>query len=204
MAAGLGDLIQITDYQTYIGQQVLNVYYYRVTSITGLAGNYLQVLAEWYRDTVLPPVRAIQNVGVIHTSIEARNLSNGIDFYQLAISLTGNIVLVEDQRSPSFMSVGFKLNRESLATRNGYKRYAGLDEGKMRENNYNIGTTESTNLQNALALDIILGAVTVAEPIIVRKPLPDPVGTGFTYSSIGSASYRGLGTQNTRKPGRGS
>lgn len=200
MAAGLGDLIQFVDNQTYLGETILNVYNYRVTSITGLTGDYLQVLAEEFRDTVIAAVREIQVDVLVHTTLEARNLSNNLDFYELAVNQAGVIAAAADNLQPTFITAGFQLLRESLATRNGYKRFSGLNDLQVEGNELTLDSADVTAIQNALAADIVIGLATVAEPVIVRRPITPPVGTTYTYASIGSATLKGLGTQNTRKP----
>ncbi len=203
MAAALGDLLQATVKQTYLGQQVLNVYHYRVTSITGLISNYLELFALFIDDTINDAVAQMQLNSLVYTEIETRNLSNGIDFHVEPLTRTGDRTDGGSNAVPSFVSAGFQLIRESLATRNGYKRYAGLDDGLLVNNSYLIGSTIQGDIEAALAADWVEGVVTVAEPIIWGSPRASaPVGA-YTYSSIGAAIYREVGTQNTRKPGRG-
>lgn len=203
MAAALGDLLQATVKQTYLGQQVLNVYNFRVTSITGLTGNYLELFCLFIDGAINDVVAPIQLNSLVYTEIEARNLSNGLDFHIEPLTRTGDRTDSGNNAVPSFVSAGFQLIRESLATRNGYKRYAGLDDGLLVNNSYLIGGTNEAAIESALALDWIEGVVTVGEPIIWGSPrAAAPVGA-YTYSSIGSAIYRDVGTQNTRKPGRG-
>lgn len=200
MAASLGDLIQFVDRQTYLGEDLLNVYYYRITSLTGLSDPYLPVLAEWFRDNVITPVLDIQNNGLVHTTLDARNLSNNIDVAELVVDLPGANTAADTVALPSWMTVNFKLIRESLATRNGSKRFSGLVESQSTANSYAIPPLIQTAIEEALAADIVLSLVTVAEPVIVRRPIVPPVGTSYTYASIGAAVYTAYGTQNTRKP----
>ncbi len=87
-------------------------------------------------------------------------------------------------------------------TRNGYKRFAGLSEANVSGNTLVGLDTPVANLQTALAADIMLSVVSVAEPVIVKRPIVAPV-TSYLYSSIGSATFRSVGTQNSRKAGRG-
>lgn len=203
MAAVLGDLIQATVKQTYLGQQILNVYNYRITNITGAGADYLEQFANWIDDTINDVVAAIQISSLVYTEVEMRNLSNGLDFFVLPVTRTGDIADSGNNAVPSFVSAGFQLVRESLATRNGYKRYAGLSDGLLVNNSYAISDAQRDAIQDALAADWVSGVITVAEPIIWGSPRADaPVGA-YIYSSIGSAIYRGVGTQNTRKPGRG-
>jgi hypothetical protein len=203
VAAALGDLLQVTVKQEYLGQQILNVYHYRVTSITGLAGNYLELLAQFVDSTINDAVAQFQVNSLVYTEAEARNLSNGLDFHVEPLTRTGDRTDSGSNAVPSFVSAGFQLIRESLATRNGYKRYAGLDDTLLVNNSYLIGSTIQGDVEDALAADWVEALVTVGEPIIWGSPRANPPVGSYIYSSIGSAIYREVGTQNTRKPGRG-
>jgi hypothetical protein len=202
VAAALGDLIQITDFQTYLEQQVLNVFYYRITSITGVGGDYLSVIGDWFKDNVISSYIPLQVPRLEHVSRELRNLSNGSDLYTDSEVLPGTNSDPASHDMPSYVSLGFILRRESLVTRNGYKRIAGLSDGQINGNDTDISPSLIASIEDALASDITLGVVTIAEPVIVKRPISVPVGE-YEYSSIGSAQFRGVGSQNSRKPGRG-
>lgn len=202
MAGALGDLIQLVDNQSYLGQQVLNVYYYRITAITGLFDGYLSELNDYWDANVLLPICDIQSDGLAHNSREWRNISNGVDLFVDGTVVEGRLTTTEGAETPSYLSAGFLLQRESLATRNGYKRFAGIPEASVQGNTYVGLGADILTLQTALAGDLNIDLFSVAEPVIVKRPIVVPV-EDYIYSSIGSAIFRGLGTQNTRKAGRG-
>ena len=202
MAASLGDLIQLVDNQLYLGQQVLNVYYYRVTAVAGLADGYLSDLNDYWEPNVLDQVLNIQSDSLDHVSREWRNLTNGADLFVDGSVIPGALAESDASDTPSYVSAGFLLHRESLVTRNGYKRFAGITEAQITGNTYIGNMTHIGLIETALAGDLNIGVIAVAEPVIVKRPISVPV-TSYQYASIGSASFRGLGTQNTRKAGRG-
>lgn len=202
MPANVGDLLQVIDNQSYLGQQVLNVYYYRVAPVTGIADPYLDNLNTLWEDSVLDAVRSIQTDYILHVSREWRNLTNGTDLFVDSTVLPGSIPVAEALTTPSFTSAGFLLQRESLVTRNGYKRFAGLSEENIRGNTIIGLDTQIADIENQLAADLVAGLITLAEPIIVKRPITVPTGV-YEFARIGSAQFRGLGTQNTRKAGRG-
>jgi len=203
VAANTGDLIQIIDQQSYLGQTVLNVYYYRYFLVAPSVGAYLEEVLTNFEEDILPPIRAIQSSLLVHEVLEARNLSNGLDIATSNPDLAGTRTGTTDSSMASFMSYGFQLVRESLATRNGYKRFAGLLEPDLQGNISTIAPALLDAVEVALAGQIFLGAVEAFSPVIYRRSVPPPVGTTYTYSEVGSAVYKGVGTQNTRKPGRG-
>lgn len=186
-----------------LSQQVLNVYYYRVTSITGLTDAAYAAFDAWFTANLITPIKAIQVSALVHTAIQIRNLTNGLDYYENAYSVAGTRATTTTSVLPPNVTHTFRLVRESLATRNGYKRYAGVDEQDITSGTSILSSTLSNAIIAALKMDYISGAVTLAEPVIPKRPIVVPTGS-YVYSSIGDAQYRGIGTQNTRKIGRGS
>jgi len=202
VAATEGDLLQLVDNQLYLGQQVLNVFYYRVTAPLGLADGYLSDLNGYWEEHILDEIIQIQSDNLSHVSREWRNLTNGADLFVDGSVVPGALAESDASDTPSYVSAGFLMHRESLVTRNGYKRFAGITEAQITGNTYVGNMTHIANIEVALAADLNIGILSVAEPIIVKRPISVPV-TSYLYASIGSASFRGLGTQNTRKKGRG-
>lgn len=203
MGATLGDLIQITANQRYLEQRCINVYYYRVTSIAPLGGTYMDWFDSEFQGKVLADVRNVQANLLNYDSIIYRNLSNGVDLLEKSVDLDGLVATTSSTAMPSFVAFTWLLRRETLATRNGYKRFAGINDATVDGNNTNISSTLIDAVSVALAEDFTATAVTFAEPVIVRKPLLQPAGTSYVYSSIGSASFLGVSTQQSRKRGRG-
>lgn len=202
MAATLGDLIQVTDFQTYLEQQVLNVYYYRITSVTGLGDGYLSDLNDIFIPTVLEPCLELQVSQLSHVSREWRNLSNGTDLFTDSVEYPGVLSVSSTALLPSYVSLGFLMRRETLATRNGYKRIAGIPDTAVNGNDVTYGGSQIADFETAIAADLVGGLITLAEPVIVKRPIEVPVGS-YVYSSVGSGQFRGVGTQNSRKRGRG-
>lgn len=205
MAAILGDLLQATVRATYLSQTILNIFHYRITNVTGLSDAGYIDFATWIATDILGPVRLIQSSLLTYQEIEIRNLSNNIDVASVALTATGSVTATEATSLPSYVSLGFKLVRESLVTRNGYKRFAGLVDAQVTGNTFVPSSgTIIPDIEEALAADWVFGVVNTAEPVIVKRPIVPPVGTTYEYASIGSAVVADfVGTQNTRKPGHG-
>lgn len=202
MAVVQGDLIQCIDYQEYLGQQLLNVYYYRFIPLTAIMDGGLSLFNDAWEAAVLDKVRAIQLTVVQHTSREWKNLSNGVDLFVDGTVVNGLRSGDANAYEPSFVSAGFILRRESLVTRNGYKRIGGLSSSDINGNDWVGEGTAIPEIEVALASDLSVGLIPSLEPIIVKRPIVPPVES-YQYASIGSSSFRGIGTQNTRKKGRG-
>lgn len=201
MAAALGDLIRIIDNQNYISQDMMNVYYYRVTSPTGFTNDGYESILDWFETNILAPVADIQVEQLNHTTLQLVNMTNGIDIVERVENVTGTLTPTTGQLLPSFMSIGFKLIRESLVTRNGYKRYGGLEETAVDGNLITLSTTLTDAIADGLKADVVVGLATLVEPVIVKRPLGSPPVASYLYSSIGDAVVASApGTQNTRKP----
>jgi hypothetical protein len=196
----LGDLLQVITHQRYLGEDLMNVFYYRWFSAPALDNSIYPELLDDFNEVVIAKVREIQVDGLTYDTVEIKNLSNGVDFAVNPLGFTGLIPAADDAQMPSYVSMGFQLLRDSLVTRNGYKRFAGVIESAVDGNTfvgYNVATAA---IEVALADRLHAGLVEVASPIIVKRPILPPVGSDYLYSSVASALFKGLGTQNTRKP----
>lgn len=201
MTIVLGDLLRITDAQTYLGEEVLNIYYYRSVSITPIGNEGYGTILDWFETEILEPVTQIQVSALVHNQLTIVNMTNGIDFLERAIDVPGEIAADESECLPSYVATGFRLIRESLVTRNGAKRYAGLSEQYTTGNEVLWTGAAQTDIEDALAADVYLGAVLSAEPVIVKHPVGAPPVVSYLYSSVGDAQMRRtVSTQNTRKP----
>lgn len=195
-----GDLLQIVDHQTYLGEDLMNVYYYRWFSAPALDNVVYTDLLDDFKEVVLDKVKEIQVNALEHTTLEIKNLSNGVDFAILVVDETGVIPAAEETLLPSYVTIGFRLLRDSLVTRNGSKRFSGIVETAVEGNEFVGYTTAVANIETALADNLHTGIIETAAPIIVKRPIDPPVGSGYIYSSVASSLFGGLGTQNTRKP----
>lgn len=204
MGINNGDLIQIMAEGSIDGtdQICLNVFYYRYIVLTPALNEIYPALWNAFDSTVLEAVKGIQATEYLWKNGYIRNLSNGVDEYSVTLGTSEDRGRKTSPPLPSYVTYTFRLKRESAVTRNGYKRFAGVSEGDGQDNNYNPGTTEVAAVNSALAADLNIGLVPAFEPIIVKRPIPS-LAVGYQYASIGSADFRGIGSQNTRKPRRG-
>lgn len=203
MGVGLGDLLQIIDFQEYLGEQMLNVYYYRYTSTPTIDDAIYGELLDDFLDTVVVPVAAIQSEDVMHTYLQIKNLSTNVQFAELDTDVPGGQSATDTSNLPSFISLGFQLVHDSLVTRSGYKRIGGLIESIVSGNEYTGAGSYTDAIETGLNAPLHAGIIEVAFPIIPKRPLEAPVGTDYLYSSVASVNFKGVGTQNTRKAGRG-
>lgn len=200
MAAALGDLLRVIDQQAYLSEEVLNIYYYRVTSVTGFTNDGYASILDWFEENILTPVAAIQNARLNHNKLTIMNLTNGVDLLDRVEDVDGTFTSDEADDLPSYVSQGFRLIREVLTTRNGYKRYSGMCAASQNGNVSNYTGSLRTDIEDGLKADVVVGIVTLAEPVIVKHPIGSPPVASYLYSSVGDAQMSPLmGTQNTRK-----
>lgn len=201
-----GDIIRITDVQrlgTFSGQ-IRNVYYYQAFTMTGEAP--LQIYAEdilaAFFTTVLTPLLAIQAVSLEHIEVEFFNMS----FQQEEVTQTWDVPLqgtVAGEYMPANVAYSFKLQRYSRVVRNGAKRISGVPEvatqgGRLLNPAYQTVVSAAAN---AFAQPLTVEGDSVdalLNPVIVRVP-SNPGVVPTVFSTITEGSFRGFGTQNTRK-----
>lgn len=197
-----GDLYWLKAFQRdsqYL-QDVLNVYWYEQTSAAGSAAD----LEDAWREDVRPALLDIQSDNIAYTLIETVNVNDVSDFE--TVQPTGINGLRVGTQLPPWISWGFRLGRASRASRHGYKRIAGVNEEDTEDgwfDNAAIGT-EMTAAIAALWADISYTATgnTYAPRIVkVTRTNPGVLPATYTYTGypIGSASFYGVTSQNTRK-----
>lgn len=208
MAMQVGDILQFTDTQVFLGQQMLNVYHYRVDLVEANV-TYADVINE-FEGTVVQAVRGVQHSTCTHTGMIVRNLTNGLDIFEEAISQAGSISV--GGPAPSFESLGYRLLRATALTRHGSKRVGGLYDTLSEGNNIKADQMVAVNLvATRLAEDLVVDAgggfdFTLAPVIVGRFPVGDPNAGELDLSRINDvagAQFVRLTTQTTRRAGRG-
>lgn len=197
----IGNRYELLDGQEFLGQDVLNAYYYR--QVTGASGNASDLAQAWVA-AVLTPLRNCQNAALTHVLIGTKNLDIPTDFDIAPIipPAAGN---VPGEALPPFVAWAFRLNRQQTDVHHGAKRYAGVTETWQ-----DAGVALPGILANLFALaevldDNLVGASGATyEPRIMRRLL-DGAGhlIGYEDFPMGIAQYVRISSQNTRKFGRG-
>lgn len=190
----VGNRYRLIDTMDFIGDQtnpLLNVYYFLQTAGVGNASNLAN---EWIND-VLPDVRAVQSVGIVHRTIDVINMDSPADFFQVVLA-ANNVGLRPGDGLPVFTAWAFRYLRASMVSRHGAKRIAGLAEPDQ-----NAGEAVGAIIPLLNALAVRLGTAIVDglgnswEPRIGRVAPPAP----FSSFAITGVSYIRISTQNTRK-----
>lgn len=197
-------IYQITSFATYLGQQCLNVFHYQENTGAGaLSPSDLDEMLDSFELGVITPIKAVQHANFVYNKFEIKNLSNGVDFRVKNVTIIGTDGATAGTELPSYVTLNFKLNRSSLVVKNGRKAISGLTEARVSGNTYTFSSTPvRTAIETGLGVSLGDGNGHIMEPVIIKRPIPAPGGV-FVVSDVASANYVALGTQNSRKAGRG-
>lgn len=201
-----GDIIRITDVQRFTGyaDDILNVYHYLVFNLNtpGDLQVYADDFAQVFYNQIITPVIAMQSNLVTHTELRFWNLSNQLEEAVHVWSPPVAGTNVQDAM-PANVSFSFKLVRYQRTVRNGRKAITGVPDVAVTNGKVITPAFQDVadDLAEALAepmqvnLPDFTGTFT---PLIVRMPA-NPGVVPTVYSPVLTASYTGIGTQNSRK-----
>lgn len=206
----VGDIIEITTISRIapFADEFLNVFHYRVAQGEQfLFNDEMAGFANAYQDAVWTSVKAILSDAVSLVGLKAQNLEQMNDFgeYVYPIPIPGDVA---SDVLPPFVTWSFLLKRTTRLTRNGHKRFSGVPEtwvnnGQPVSGHETAIADVNSVLEDSLLLDAFggLSPQMIIDPVIIRKL------SQFSYSFVNevqSSQLTGLGTQNSRKYGRGS
>ena len=174
----LSDLYVVKHFQSFQGQECLNVYTYECIDGTGGAVN----LASDFATELLPTINQIQSSNVGNVDLDVANMGSSTDF-DLYV-LTGGGALVAESM-PAFNAVSYTFKSNDRAVRHGGKRYVGIPESVATVNTIDgatyLGYME--DLRDALFANIV-GAANTWRPVLVKRIRTAVTGTvplRYTY-----------------------
>lgn len=201
MSMLVGDLIELRSTVSYLGQDCLNVWHYQVVSFDP-GVSYPDVdnaFTGFYTQSIKP---VTMNTATL-TKVDILNLTNGIDIYSEGHNVVGDKTTGQ---TPSFTAYKFQFLRGSRITRHGWKRIVGVAEADIDGNSAVAGAVAALD---ALAAQMEVGlfvSATSADltliPVIIGRTL---VGGVYQLdlakvNSVLDVQFKGVTTQNTRKP----
>jgi len=203
----VGDILQFTARYTYIGVEMLNVFFY-IVKTGGVGGDLATTVSGSFAPNVLGQVRNLQISDTEYIDIVGRNHMSLAADVTVPYAVTGNYVA--GSGSPTFVSIGFRLNRDSRLTRNGSKRFGGISEDATDVNSPNYTGTIVADVEAALSADLDIltsleASVGVMTPIIVGRCRLSDVGCTpgdldlTRFSLVSSAQVTSVTTQSSRK-----
>lgn len=180
-----GDIYELTLHQLDRGQVCENVFYFeqRFEFVT-TDPTHAQVLAENWRDQILPSISACQPAEVLTTGVSVKNLFDVSDGYDLALSIAGGFA-TDRQMESTFNAIGFKLNGNNPAVKNGSKRFAGVFEDYVDDGVITGATllTVCNTLGTKIATPVTVGLIIFTDtffPCIVKRIRSGTPGN-YTY-----------------------
>lgn len=208
MGLVVGDILSLEDRQLFLGETMVNVYYYQVVSFE--ANVMLDDIAAEWQAVKMNTIQAVQSGAVEHTRLVLRNLTNGVDIEELP--LTGEIGAVGGDAYPSLVALSIRLVRATAVTRHGSKRIGGLPEA-----NFNGNAPLAGAVANITAMANALGSTfekvgTVDEdfelvPVIIGRVHEPAENAGDldldVVNGVTGGSFIRVTSQTSRRQGRG-
>lgn len=154
----------VRDFQTYEGEEILNVYFFQDLLLASIAQN----VVESFESGFLPKVVGIQTSNVVHVKLDAVNLADPANFYEKVISSAGTTT---SDPLPAHDAVNYSLRINSRALRPGSKRYCGIAEEYTTKNLVtNSGYIALLETLRGQQSDILLsGILETFQPIVVKR-----------------------------------
>lgn len=194
-------------YFSTVATAVINVFQYEYTTATPLdLGDFGQEFVDGWAELLRAVLQPVLSVEVAYPIIDLVNLTDPLEIWSgqfdepINGTVTGDVL-------PPFATWSFLLKRTTSATRNGAKRFSGIPESMQITG---IPTSAAALLLNdlgsflgdplAVSIDGGTPATAVLQPVITRK---DATGALITSQPVSSGQFRHIGTQNSRKFGRG-
>lgn len=174
---------------------MMNVFYYESTA----GGSSASALGGAFDTVVLPDIANIQSNTVIYDGITVQDLDDPANFAVLNPTTNQGTGGGGVDVLPPFMAWSFQYFRATTASRHGWKRFAGLEEGMITGS---LPTAAMLTLIQTLEVTLRshLPAFPVGwDPRIGRRP---PVGGTIDQTilfPVADVQYRNITTQNTRK-----
>ncbi len=216
----LNDVYELTVKGTFVGQEWNCVFFYdeRLIYVNTLPTN-AQVVAEAFREQVLPLMQNCCVADVLFDRLIVKNLFNPADAYTLVVGGTGTGGLGNSYMG-TFSAYSFELQGETAVTRLGAKRLPGVIEevvidGMVTDAAF-IGNL--TDFAMAVATPLEVGTLItdpVYVPVIVKRVrsgspgaylyrLPTTISEKVVNTIVSVLVDLLVTTQNTRKIGVGS
>ena len=210
----VGDLYQLTDFQTCQGQTFENVYFYRQTAEDASFPS-AKALSDMWNSQVRIAVTNIQSNTLVHTRYQVINLFNPAELSDLIDSDAGAI---SGDMNPVFVAWGFGAPRSNRLIRKSTKRIGGVMEIHTVNGAATAGGITLLNLMsaafNAQLVNVPVGGNNVFIPVAIKRikvtpedgdpyyRLPESSGEAV-WRAIANWAYEKITTQSSRKVGHG-
>jgi len=190
----IGHVYQLIDRQGYLGQEVLNVYWYQ--AVLGADHTSADVI-EAFTNDILPKLVDCQTSQIAHFQVDCVNYANPEDYTVGALSYSGTKSATVSTSMPSYIALAFRLNRDIPGHRSGQKRIAGILDTEVDGNDYTGSLTPLQLFAVALG-NTIEGSYGEYALFVPKRPVT--LGTNPTGYICSSVTFQGLTSQVSRRP----
>lgn len=193
MAIQSGRLFEIVLNGLYLGQAIVNVFYYR--QLDSGAESTLEEIAIEFEDVILLAIKTIQVVSMAYTLMQVREVGGQTEHVR---DMTPEVGQHTGAPLASFYALNFKLNRTFTDIRNGSKRIAGIPEEGVDGNSLTGAYAQDVeDMQHIFTTHLFAGTDEALKPTIYRRETflaGDWFGAG-----VASSIFTAVSTQRSRK-----
>lgn len=196
MAIILAGLYRIDLFQDYLGEEVLNTFWYRETGGSNIDAAALNLAFD---AAFIPPLSVMQNGDVTYTNLRCQPIfGTGIEDNRATVVAGGT---KGGTSMSTFMAASLKLNRATNELRNGWKRFCGLTEEEVGAQSFAGALTTDLNAMGAVLDNVLVSGPLVFQPVIVRKPFSTLAQTAnWEFTDLASTTTLNRPTtQSSRK-----
>ena len=199
MAVSKNRVYRLTNYCEFLGQSVVNVYWYGADDGAPVSA---ATVIDYWQSFVRDEIRDIQTSDVNYLLAECVDVNDISDYASEVQSVTGSVAGAPE---PSFVTLSFRGPQVLYGWKRPAKRIGGIPDEWIAGNQVVAGSSAITAVANALGATIDAAGSNLY-PLVVRKPTPLPgfgiplpwPDTPINYVANGWAFHR-VGTQNSRK-----
>lgn len=186
----VGDRYKLVDRQSYLGQEMLNRYYFVHEVGTGDA----QAISDLFQTQILPSIVALQDASCNHFQIDVINLDDPTDFVYDAMSENGT---QGGDGLASFYALNYTLYNNNRTFRPGSKRFGGIAEGVVVNNAIDATAQAAVDALAAKLKGVISDGVGNSVRHNLLRVAPGDIVTGS--AAIVDAAFTAVSTQRSRK-----
>lgn len=183
---------RLTHNQALYGKLVQNVYYFGTSD----AGGNAHDLNAAFNSAWIPNIRNIQSEDLTYDNLDSVGVVGVFDFDTFSLADGGSIAAPSE---PVFVAWSFRQDRAAANERHGYKRYAGVADISWADGAIDPAFLPTLDALATELNDAIAFGTPVYVPLIQRRFLDNIELEVPEYYTYGTASFRGISTQNTRK-----
>lgn len=174
----LNKVYQLIHRQTFVGQEIINVYFYNHNSGAGGAG----ILAAAFADDLLPAINDIQCSVIRNVELNVFNLDDLSDFANLALADGGTNA---GESLPPTDAVGFTFKLNTRAVRPGSKRICGVPEAAQNAGSItNEAYLAQIEVLRLALADDVTGVADSYSPVVLKRvktAIPGTSPVEYTY-----------------------